>query len=314
MIIVTGGFGFIGSQVVRMLNTMGRTDIIIVDDFNTNPNKFKNLIGCNFTDYIHKDQFLARLSMIPNVDSVIHLGACTDTLHPDSNYIIDQNFTFSKYLFNYCYDHKISFIYASSASVYGNSDTFSEDSQYEKPINTYGFSKLMFDNYIRTKTNNFSIPFRAQVVGLRFFNVYGPNEAHKQNMASIIFQFRNQLKMTEKITIFANSDNYARDFIHVNDVINVISHFFMSPKINGIYNCGSGQSRTIRFVVQSIIDHYEYGDIVYKDMPHTIREAYQRYTQADLTKLRKSGAYEMDFIAPDIGIKHYLQYLDMTDT
>jgi len=223
MYIVTGGAGFIGSNLVSRLNSIGIDDIIIVDNL-TNGSKHKNLNSLVFNDYIDKHDFIEKLELFKKekIEILFHQGACTDTMENDGRYMMSNNYKFSKEILNFSQSNNIRFIYASSASVYGTGDNgFQEVKRCENPLNIYAYSKFFFDQYVRrilpTSTR--------QITGLRYFNVYGPGEEHKAKMASIILQFYKQLQEKNTIKLFNGSENFVRDFIHVNDIINIIIFF-----------------------------------------------------------------------------------------
>ena len=234
MIIVTGGAGFIGSNLIRQLNLAGERDILLVDNFapaaNLSGPKFLNLWGAEFADYMDKREFRSALNAGDfddlEISAILHQGACSNTLEDDGRYMMDNNFTYSKELLHFALARKIPFVYASTAAVYGLSEKFSETPANERPLNIYGYSKLVFDDYVRRL-----IPeIRSTVVGLRYFNVYGPREQHKGRMASVIHHFTKQLKETGAIRMFQGSGGYGdgeqrRDFVFVNDLA-YINMFF----------------------------------------------------------------------------------------
>ena len=247
MIVVTGAFGFIGSNLVKALNQKGRTDIIAVDDL-TQGVKFKNLADCQIQDYYDKDEFLNYLPK-DKIDVIFHQGACATTTEWDGKYMMENNFTYSKILLDFAILNHIQFIYASSAAVYGNSQTFHESPQWEKPLNVYGFSKLLFDQYVRKLQG-----VDNQIVGLRYFNVYGPNEQHKGSMASVAYHLAKQLKENGKINLFEGCDGYKngeqrRDFVYVEDIANINIFMMENPNIKGIFNAGTGKSQKQRSAV-----------------------------------------------------------------
>jgi len=309
MIIVTGGAGFIGSNIVRRLNGTGISDILVVDDL-TDGHKIFNLADCDLVDYLDKDDFLGRLvdgaSFGTGIEAVFHQGACTTTTEWDGRYMMDTNFEYSRRVFHYCVERKIPLIYASSASVYGAGTTFSIERQNERPINAYAFSKLMFDQYVRHQ----SAMIESQVVGLRYFNVYGPGEQHKGAMASVMHHSHQQLKSGDEVRLFSGCDGYGdgeqrRDFIHVDDVAAVNLWLFRNPGMNGIFNLGTGRARTFNDVARAVIDWHGRGEIRYIPFPDHLRDSYQSYTRADLTGLRAAG-YEAEFIGLEEGVKRYL--------
>lgn len=311
MIIVTGGAGFIGSNLVKKLNESGKRDILVVDNL-TNGVKFKNLVNLAMVDYCDKHDFLAKVQVgekfADKIDAVFHQGACSTTTEWDGNYMMHNNYEYSKILLHYCLKRHIPFIYASSAAIYGRETKFIEAPACEHPLNIYGYSKLLFDQYVRRILPR----AKSQVVGLRYFNVYGPNEEHKKSMASVAYHLVQQLKASDKIKLFEGADGYAageqkRDFIYVGDVVNVNLWFWQHPNKSGIFNCGTGKSRTFNEVARVIIAEYKKGEIEYVSFPENLRNNYQSFTEADLTKLRKIGC-KPEFKSLEDGMKLYLDF------
>lgn len=309
MIIVTGGAGFIGSNIVKALNDKGRNDILIVDNLKKSE-KHLNLNRLDFTDYIDKSGFFDIFDDIAEeVELVFHQGACSDTMETDGKYMMENNYDFSCALFNNCVQSGIRFIYASSASVYGNGDDgFIEKRECEYPLNVYAFSKFMFDNYVR----KFPQVVKSQVVGLRYFNVFGPQENHKDRMASVIRHFFTQYKENKEIKVFEGSADFLRDFIHVDDVVKVNMHFLENSFLNGIFNCGTGKCRSFADIAE--VFRKRYSDAVIKEIPfpESLVGKYQKYTQADVEKLRSAG-YEGEFMSLEDGVNAYLDILEKTD-
>jgi ADP-L-glycero-D-manno-heptose 6-epimerase len=312
VIIVTGGLGFIGSNIIHALNARGVTDIILVDDF-TDGTKFTNVSDAQVTDYLDKDEFLVRVKQGQGfngkVDALLHQGACSATTEWNGKLVMENNFTYSKELFRYADQHRIPFIYASSASVYGNGTTFIEDPRFEKPINVYAYSKTLFDQYVRRHV----VSGQSQVVGLRYFNVYGPREQHKGGMASVAFHLRNQLLSEGVIHLFEGSDGYGpgeqrRDFIHVEDVVDVILWFLEQPAISGIFNVGTGRSQSFNEVAQTVLAAFGYGELQYIPFPEHLKGRYQSFTEADITRLRSAG-YERTFRSVESGVIAYMEWL-----
>ena len=250
MIIVTGGAGFIGSNIIRQLNALGYENILVVDNLQRG-GKFRNLVDLKILDYMDKHVFIERIKrddkFAEKTEVIFHQGACTDTTEWDGNYMMQNNYEYTKLLFHYCLSDHIPFIYASSAAIYGLNKTAIEDPQYEEPLNVYGYSKLLFDQYVR----KFFPEPKSLVVGLRYFNVYGPRESHKGNMASVMYHFNNQIIKDGVVKLFGAYDDYEageqkRDFVYVEDIARVNIWFWQQQRINlnglsGIYNIGTGK-------------------------------------------------------------------------
>ncbi|TAJ15254.1 ADP-glyceromanno-heptose 6-epimerase [Marinilabiliaceae bacterium JC017] len=305
MYIVTGGAGFIGSNIVKHLNEKGIDNIIIVDNL-AQTSKYLNLNRLRFHDYMDKTDFLSRIDSLGKIDTIFHQGACSATTEPDANYLIRNNYEYSKQLLHYCLDKGSRLIYASSASVYGNGENgFKEDPSCEYPLNGYAFSKFIFDNYVRRIFS--SEKYETQVVGLRYFNVFGYQENHKGSMASVPFHFFNQANENGEIKVFEGSENFLRDFIFIEDVVKVIDFFFESGK-SGIYNCGTGTARS--FMEMAKIFSSEFGNCQIKTIPFPehLKGKYQAYTKADRTALNNVG-YDNSFLTLEEGIKRYLSKL-----
>ena len=326
MIIVTGGAGFIGSNLVHELNRMGLTDILVVDDLSQAANesgpKFLNLQGASFSDYmdLHEFRDVMNAGQLPkNIRAILHQGACSNTLEDDGHYMMDNNFTYSKELLHFALEHRIPFVYASTAAVYGLSETFKEEPDNERPLNVYGFSKLVFDNYLRRLLPE----IKSTVVGLRYFNVYGPREQHKGRMASVIHHFTKQLKQTGTIRMFEGSGGYGdgeqrRDFVFVKDLARINLHFAgllpdynpdpgsdHSPNpspVQAIVNAGTGQSRTFKDVAKALMAVHGEGKIEYISFPGDLKNRYQHFTQADVAGLRAAG-YTAPFTSLEDGVK-----------
>ncbi|MDE0154229.1 MAG: ADP-glyceromanno-heptose 6-epimerase [Gammaproteobacteria bacterium] len=309
MIVVTGAAGFIGSNLLRGLNAAGRTDIIAIDDL-TDGARFRNLVDCDFLDYLDKDEFMASLpGGLNGVELVFHQGACSDTLERDGRFMLENNYTWSRRLLEACVDNGAGLIYASSAAVYGGNRRFIEKPQYEHPVNLYGYSKLLFDRYARRIMQRAA----SQVAGLRYFNVYGPGEQHKGPMASMVFRLHRQLLENGEARLFRGSGGYQdgeqrRDFVHIDDVVDVNLWFMENNRVSGIFNVGTGRSRSFNDIARQLIDWHAGGGIQYIDFPEDLPDAYQSFTEADISALREAG-YRKRFTGLELGIRKYLDKL-----
>lgn len=320
MIIVTGGCGFIGSNLVRGLNRRGIDDVVIVDDL-TMGAKFSNVVDCRISDYCDHQSFLDELAKqrFSGIEAIFHSGACSDTMETDGRFMMRINYEYSRRLHDYSVANGIPFIYASSASVYGNGTDFSEDPVNEKALNVYAFSKLLFDRYVRQH----SARTGTQVVGLRYFNVYGPCEGHKARMASVAYHFYNQLLEQRHVRLFEGSGGFAdgeqrRDFIWVGDVVDVNLFFLDHPDLSGVFNVGTGSARSFndmaRAVVssvngqqQSLSDLVKSGVIQYIPFPTQLKSKYQSFTEADTDRLRAVG-YTKEFASVEEGVGQYVEW------
>ena len=318
--VVTGAAGFIGSRLVAALNRHGVSEIIAVDNL-AHADKFRNLAGCEIADYVDQADFLARLESLEGaVETVLHQGACSDTMESDGRYMMENNYAYSRALLNWCQDEEVPMLYASSASVYGAGPSFREERACEAPLNVYGYSKLLFDQHVRRmlQTRN------SQVVGLRYFNVYGPNEQHKGRMASVAFHAYNQLVSAGKVKLFVGSGGYGdgeqrRDFVHVDDVVDVNLWFLEHRDISGVYNCGTGLAQTFNELAAAVINAVQgtqwpvrelvaKGLIEYIAFPPQLAGKYQSFTQADLSRLRTAG-FIAGFMTVEEGAAAYVKAL-----
>ncbi|MDP3774797.1 MAG: ADP-glyceromanno-heptose 6-epimerase [Gemmatimonadales bacterium] len=307
LFIVTGGAGFIGSTIVRALNDAGTSDIVVVDDL-THGSKHANLADCRITDLLDRREFLDRVERCAfdaTVEAVLHQGACTDTMERDEGLMMEHNFRSSEVLLRWVVPAGIPFVYASSAAVYGGSTAFAEEERNERPLNIYGQSKLRFDQLVRG-----ALPeARATVVGLRYFNVYGPREAHKGRMASVVFQMARQLRETGEVRLFVGTGGYAdgeqrRDFVYVEDIVRVNLFFARGPVRKGVVNCGTGKSRSFNDVARALIAAHGSGTIQYTALPDGLESQYQSFTEADLAGLRRLG-YEASWLDVEEGVRRY---------
>jgi ADP-L-glycero-D-manno-heptose 6-epimerase len=310
LIVVTGAAGFIGSNLVRALNARGRTDLLVVDDL-SNGRKFVNLADCEFLDYADKSALLERVlaGTLDDVEAIFHQGACSNTMEWSGRVMLSENYEYSKALYAFATARQIPLIYASSASVYGMGPVFREDPALEKPLNLYAWSKVLFDRWVRRHASS----ARSQVVGLRYFNVYGPREAHKGEMASVAFKHHGQLRQGDVVQLFESSDGYGpgeqrRDFVYVDDVAAVNLWFLDHPRASGIFNVGTGRAQTFNDVARAVIAHHGRGRIEYVPFPAALRGSYQSFTQADIAALRAAGC-DIPFLSVEEGVSRYLKEL-----
>jgi len=312
MIIVTGAAGFIGSVIAKSLNLDGKKELLLVDKF-TKPAKWKNIAGLKFIDFIDRDCFLEKLenSEFPEVKLVIHMGACADTTEFDMNYLMHQNYEYSKRLCSWCLKNNVRFIYASSAAVYGDgSKGFNDNDELTmelEPLNPYGFSKLLFDKWL------INTGYVNSVVGLRFFNVFGPNEYHKNKMSSIIYRSFPMAKKEGVVRLFRSyvknieNGDQRRDFIYVKDVVSILDFFIKNSKVNGIFNVGAGKARSFNDLAVSLLTAMNKKTVIeYFDMPEEIRNKYQYFTEANISKLVKAG-YDKKISSLEEAVGDYIQ-------
>ena len=328
-IIVTGAAGFIGSNLIKGLNARGIDNIIAVDDL-TDGDKFRNLADLQIADYVDAGDFydLFAEGAYGRVEAVFHEGACSDTMELDGKYMMDNNYTLSCELFQSCQAQSTRLLYASSAATYGGSDTFRESPEFERPLNVYGYSKLLFDQRLRRELGAQFERATTQVAGFRYFNVYGPREQHKGRMASVAFHQFNQFRADGKVKLFGDYGGYGpggqkRDFVFIDDVVAVNLWFLDNPGKSGIFNLGTGRAQPFNDVAIAVVntlrkaDHVEplsleeatYGGLIdYISFPPALVGKYQSYTQADLSALRHAGCGHL-FADVQTGVTAYMQWL-----
>jgi ADP-L-glycero-D-manno-heptose 6-epimerase len=324
-VVVTGAAGMIGSNLVHGLNAAGIDDVIAVDDLTDGP-KYRNLLGAQLSDYFDMTEFYALFKggKLGHIDAVLHQGACSDTMEHNGRFMLENNYRCSKDLLDECQHRGTRLLYASSAATYGGSEVFREEPLYERPLNVYGYSKLLFDNIVRRMICG----ARFQVVGLRYFNIYGPREQHKGRMASVAFHHFNQLKSTGKVKLFGEYGGYgpgeqSRDFVFVDDVVQVNLWFLQHPERHGIFNLGTGRAQPFNDVAHATVNAYrrsqglsplslreqvEQEIIEYIPFPDALVGKYQCHTQADLSRLRASGC-DVSFADVATGVRHYVEWL-----
>jgi len=328
--VVTGAAGFIGSKLVEGLNRAGITQILAVDNLE-NGAKVPNLVGCEVEDYIDKREFLRRLTtgnLDGSIEALLHQGACSDTLQTDGRYMMENNYAYSRALLDWCQDEEVPLIYASSAAVYGAGRVFAEERANERPLNAYGYSKFLFDQLVRRRLAGATAGRAAQIAGLRYFNVYGPNEAHKGRMASVAYHAFEGYRSHGRVRLFEGSGGYAsgeqrRDFIHVDDAVRVNLWLLENREVCGIFNCGTGRAQSFNELAAAVINavresrgeqRLPAGELAaqrlieYVAFPERLAGRYQSYTQADLTRLRAAG-YAGPFLAVEQGVGAYVKAL-----
>ena len=327
MILVTGGAGFIGSNLVHALVARGES-VVVVDDLRDG-RKFNNIVGADIVDLYRMEDFYSRLAtrddVLDGVRAVFHQGACSDTTEWNGDYMMRVNYEHSKSLLAACVRRTVPFIYASSAAVYGSGKCFVEARQFENPINLYGYSKVLFDRYVLRRMNaprpqagtKFATQLGTQVVGLRYFNVYGPREAHKGRMASVALHLYQQIVDDGKVRLFTGCDGYGdgeqrRDFIHVDDVVAVNLWLLDHPQCSGIFNVGTGRSQSFNDVAHAVIKWHGGGELQYVPFPDNLVGRYQSFTEANIEALRHVG-YKADFVDVPAGVVRYLNCLQSED-
>jgi ADP-L-glycero-D-manno-heptose 6-epimerase len=324
--VVTGAAGFIGANIVKALNERGITSVIAVDNL-TKADKFRNLVDCEVADYLDKEEFLDLVDagqFDGAIETVFHQGACSDTMETDGRYMMANNYRYSLALLDFCLEQDVQFLYASSASVYGGGRVFSEARAHEGPLNVYGYSKFLFDQIVRRRLPEAG----SQVVGFRYFNVYGPREQHKGRMASVAFHHYNQYRAEGRVKLFEGCDGYgngeqSRDFVYVDDVVKVNMFFLDRPKVSGIYNLGTGRAQPFNDVARSTVnacralegkptltldEMVAQGLLEYIEFPAALKGKYQSFTQADIAKLRAAG-YQEAFASVEEGVTKYVERL-----
>ena len=327
-IIVTGAAGFIGSNIIKALNVRGITDIVAVDNLSRSE-KFKNLAECEISHYLDKHEFIRQVRghtfPCDEIQAVFHDGACSDTMNHDGLYMMENNYQYRVDVLDWCQDERIPFIYASSAAVYGKGEIFREERELEKPLNIYGYSKFLFDQVVR---RYMQAGLTAQVVGFRYFNVYGQHEQHKERMASVAFHHFHQYREHGYVNLFGSNDGYGngeqrRDFVSVEDLVKVNLFFLDNPKLNGSFNLGTGRSQPFNDLAAATVNACRVAEgesafslqelvaqnlIRYTAFPDALKGKYQSFTQADISRLREAG-YDKDFLNVDEGVSRYVHWM-----
>lgn len=321
MIIVTGGAGFIGSNIVKLLNDRGQKDILVVDNLKDG-HKFVNLTDLDIADYMDKEDFISLVKNpslfdkrfgLKNIEAIFHEGASSATTEWDGKYVMSNNYEYSVTLFEFATERKIPFLYASSAATYGGNTVFVEQRENEGPLNVYGYSKFLFDEYVRRRLPRLD----SQVVGFRYFNVYGPREGHKGTMASVAFHLNNQVLRGENPKLFKGCMGYpdggqTRDFVYVEDVCKVNLWFLDNKGASGIYNCGTGRAEPFLNVANAVINYHGRGQVEFIPFPDHLIGHYQCFTQANLDKLRATGC-DVEFKTVAQGVAKYMKWLNEKD-
>lgn len=313
MIVVTGGAGFIGSAIVWKLNQMGKTNIIIVDELGKDE-KWKNMVGLKYDDFVNKLEFIEQFldDVIPyNLDAIIHMGANSSTTERDADHLMDNNYNYTKELAKYCVEKNIRFIYASSAATYGDGSLGFDDDESKietlRPLNMYGYSKQLFDLWAKRNS------ILDRIVGIKYFNVYGPNEYHKGDMRSVVHKAFEQVRDTGKVRLFKSLNpaykdgEQMRDFVYIKDAVDMTLYFLENPDRNGIFNVGAGKARTWNDLVVSLFDAVgKPVNIEYFDLPSHLAEKYQYFTEANLSKIRTAG-YKKSTTELEAGVNDYVK-------
>jgi ADP-L-glycero-D-manno-heptose 6-epimerase len=324
--VVTGAAGFIGANLVKALNAQGVSNILAVDNL-THADKFLNLVDCEIEDYLDQQEFIERIeagAFADSIEAVLHQGACSDTMETDGRFMMENNYRYSLSLLDFCQDEDVPLLYASSAAVYGASKEFREAPDCESPLNIYGYSKLLFDQTVRRRLADPS----AQIAGFRYFNVYGPREQHKGQMASVAFHHFNQYRKAGRVRLFEGSGGFGageqqRDFVSVEDVVKVNLYFLERPELSGIFNLGTGRAQAFNEVALAVVNTCRAAEgkpaldlhalreqriVEYIPFPDELKGKYQSYTCADLDALRTAG-YDEPFLEVAEGVKRYCETL-----
>ncbi len=311
-IIVTGGAGFIGANIVRELNARGADDVVIVDRLR-HGDKWRNLTGLRFEDFVDKDVFRDEVlidDVSHDVDAIVHMGACSSTTETDADYLADNNYRYTRDLCEWCLRHDVRFVYASSAATYGDGSLgYSDDDAATpglRPLNMYGYSKHMFDLWALRQG------LFDRIVGLKYFNVYGPREDHKGDMRSVVHKAHGQILGTGKVQLFKSyrpeypDGGQVRDFVYVRDAVDVTLHFLADRDTGGLFNCGTGRARSWSdLALATFVAAERKPEVEFIDMPDDLREKYQYHTEADLAKLRAAG-YDKKFTSLENGVRDYV--------
>lgn len=325
--VVTGAAGMIGSNIVAGLNARGIRNIIAVDNM-TKGDKFRNIVDLEIADYFDKHDFRKQLAdgaFKGKIEAILHQGACSNTMEHNGQYMMDNNFRYTTEMLDFCIAERVPLLYASSAATYGSSQVFREEPEFEGPLNVYGYSKVLFDRVLRQRWSELT----AQVVGFRYFNVYGPREAHKAGAgSSVAFNAFHQFRKEGRVKLFVGCDGYPdggqlRDFVYVEDIVAANLHFLENPQKSGIFNLGTGRAQSFNDVAVAVINGIRIhesksplslpemvaeGLVEYVSFPDILKGKYQSYTQADITKLRSAG-YTAAFHDVADGVGKYCSYL-----